>query len=335
MLKNKNYLKNAIALKNRKNNVEALDNFEKAYRDNPESFTRSDRTDYAWTIYRVKIRKNNDIDELCENAELVTSLVLQRDLTRTAQKCPYTLAVFRVLSCLVRKKDFTHMIHWIEKINPDFLDIVPYSQGDTLKKSKREAFLDWATNAYLKTYDYENCIIMAKKALRSFDTFTGNGEAWFRYRLGKSLYELNRLDEALEYYIGAEEVLHYWYIYNDIANIYCRLRNPRKAQEYLCPVILSSEPADYKAFIYYTCYNVFRDTNPDVALKHAGLFYLLMREANRPVPYEIEKMDFDENSMNRSELEAEITGLWVQYRKYLDKKDCQDIEGVPEMASGG
>jgi len=309
---------NASELKTVGKNKKALQFYEKCYAEDPEAFTINQKLDFAWTLYHVKIQNFKNEEELLDSARFITEMLPQKDLN-TNRNCVYTSSIFKVLKYLNSEEEYFAMCDWIEKLNPDLLDERPYRNYGQLQKSKKEKYYDWATKAYLKSMEYEKCIDASKIALNTFKTFLNDGDVWYKWRIAKSLMELNRFNEALEYYLEVIKVKNDWYMYRDIAEIHYNLKKPMDALKYLCHAVLAPIPASIKANVYYLCYRVFKSFNPEMALKHAELFYLLKEEKGHSMPYEIEQLNIDSRDLNRRELEREITGLWTQY-KYKDQK---------------
>lgn len=298
-------------------NREALEIFEKCYKDRPDEFSFNQKNDYAWTIYKTKIQHFDSEDELFENAEFVTNLLPQQDFNQKSS-CAYTSTVFKVLNHLNKDEDFPAMIHWLEKLDPELLDEKPFRKYGRINKSHKQQYYDWASKAYYKNFEFEKCIEVSKTALNTLKRFIDEADTWHRRRIAKSLIELGQLTEALEYYEEVIKVKHDWYMYRDIAEVYLRLKKPWVSLDYLCPAVLSGEPNNIKANVYLTCYRALK-ANPEMALKHAQLYYLLRSEKGYPIAHEIEELDIDESKLNRRELEQEIRNLWIQY-KYKGRK---------------
>ena len=317
MINIKKDLITAKEYKDEGNYRQALNFFGKAYNANPEAFKEIQRQDYAWTIYHSKVQNFKNEEELLRYAELITEITSQLDLNEV-RNCPYTAAVFRVLSHFDRK-DYYAMLPWIEKLDYALLDEKPYYKYNRLNKSKKEKFLDWASRAYLKTGELEKCMKVSKIGLNTFETFFDDGDAWFKWRIAKCLMELNQFRQSLEYYLEVIEVMHDWYMYRDIAQMYLALGKKYVALDYICPAVLSNESNSTKANLYYLCYKVFKSFNPEMALKHAQLFKLLMSEKGYSIPFEIMELNIDESELNKRQLEDEIRALWTQY-KFKDQK---------------
>ena len=306
--------------KNYGNFKQALELFEKLYNENPDGFTYKQKVDYAWTIIKVKTQDKNDLDSLIEAAECITGLLPQADMN-VSRGCPYTTAVYKVLVKLFHDGQFIEMIPWLEKIDPDLLDDRPYRSYGKLQRSRREEYYSWASKAYLENMEFEKCIEVSMTGLNAIRTYHETSDTWLKWRIAKSLKEMNRFREALPYFLEVIKVKHEWHMYRDTAECYYMINKPYVALDYICPAVLSSESSNTKVNIYRLCYNVFKSFNPEMALKHAQLYYMIMLEKGYSVPYDIEGLNIDESQLNRKQLEREITELWTQY-KYKNHKRC-------------
>lgn len=319
---NEDYKKDLIKayeLKTIGSNREAVKFYKKAYNENPDDFTINQRFDFAWSIYKTGVVYYKSEEELFSEALLITELVPQRDLN-SEYNCVYTSAVFKVLNYLDDQGEYYLMLDWIEKLDVELLDEKPFYKYNRINKSKKEKYYDWLSNAYYKTGDYEKCIEVSSVALDTFNRFIDEGDVWHKWRIARSLKELNHLKESLLYFNEVIEVRKEDYIYKDIAETYYLLNKPYDALDYLCPAVLSDEPNSKKADLYYLCYKVFNLFNPEMALKHAQLCYLINKENNYAIPYGIKEYDFDDRKLDKTEIETEIESLWIQYREYKNKK---------------
>jgi len=316
----KKQLIQARDFKNYGNFKQALELFEKLYNENPDGFNYKQKVDYAWTIIKVKTQDMNDLDSLIDAADRITGFLPQADL-KVSRGCPYTTAVYKVLIKLFHDEQFIEMIPWLEMLDPELLDDRPYRSYGKLQRSRRESYYSWASKAYYENMEFEKCIEVSKTGLNAIATFHETSDTWLKWRIAKSLKEMNRFREALPYFLEVIDVKDEWYMYRDTAECYYILNKPYIALDYICPAILSRESSSTKVNIYRLCYNVFKSFNPEMALKHEQLYYLIMLDKGYSVPYEIEALNLDESQLNRKQLEMEITELWTQY-KYKNHKRC-------------
>ncbi|WP_458405271.1 hypothetical protein [Methanobrevibacter sp.] len=297
---------------------ESLTIYEKNYSENPEEFNEWDRIFYSWALYQSYVKDSEDEDKLYEAAELVTELVKQDDLNKKPV-CPYTLTVFKVLDLLYSENDYFNLINWLDKINPELLDEKRFKSNERVYRSKKEKYYDYASKAYLECEEFEKCIEISKEALSNLNKFTNNSDVWYRWRIAKSYKELLENNEALKYLDEVVKVKKDWFVYKEIAENYYILEDDEKAQEYLGDAILTDDPLTIKVNLFYLAYKILKDSNPDLALRHAELFYAIKLENDSQMPEDIEELLIDEVTINKKDLEREIKEYWLEY-KFKDQE---------------
>ena len=179
--------KRANELKFRGDYKEALEIYEKHFRENPQDFKFKDKENYAWILYRVNVQTFKNEEDFYGSAEFITQLVPQKDMN-VSKNCVYTTAVFSVLNQLNDDNDYFSMISWLDKINPELLDEKPFRRYGRINKSKREKFYDYASRAYYKTQDYDACIEVSTHALESLNSFRDDGDIWLKRNIGMSFH---------------------------------------------------------------------------------------------------------------------------------------------------
>ena len=265
----------------------------------------------------VHIKFSNDENELYDNVELITELINQADLTVNAT-CPYTLSIFKIIDYLYKLKDFYNLQDWFDKIDPNLLDDKKCRKNKIIYPSRKEKFYTIMSKTYLECGDFEKCIEISEEALKNITSFTGDNEAWFKWRIAKSLKELNRNKQALDYLKDVMEVRKDWYVKREIAENYLILNDTRQSLEYFAEAILTNGFTSNKVNLYYLIYEFLYEKEPDIAFKHAELYYLLKLETNAMISQDIVELDINEENLNKSELEKEIGDYWHDLR--YDKK---------------
>lgn len=297
---------------------EALTVYERYYNESPEALNNWDRIFYSWSLYQLYIKDAFDEDKLYESAELVTELVKQDDLNKKPV-CAYTQAVFKVLDQLYAEKDYYDLLAWLDKINPELLDQKRFETDERIYRSKREKYYDYATKAYFEVEDYEKCIETSKDALDSLDVFTNNSDVWYNWRIAKSYRELLENNEALRYLEEVVKVKKDWFVQKEIAENYYVLGDDEKAQDYICEAVLTNDPLSIKVNLYHLAYKILKEINPELALKHAELFYAIKLENDSQIPDDIEELLIDEETLDKNALESEIRQYWSEY-KFKDRE---------------
>lgn len=297
---------------------EALTVYERYYNESPEALNNWDRIFYSWSLYQLYIKDAFDEDKLYESAELVTELVKQDDLNKRPV-CAYTQAVFKVLDQLYTEKDYYDLLAWLDKINPELLDQKRFDTDERIYRSKREKYYDYATKAYFEVEDYDKCIETSKDALDSLDVFTNNSDVWYNWRIAKSYRELLENNEALRYLEEVVKVKKDWFVQKEIAENYYVLGDDEKAQDYICEAVLTNDPLSIKVNLYHLAYKILKEINPELALKHAELFYAIKLENDSQIPDDIEELLIDEETLDKNALESEIRQYWSEY-KFKDQE---------------
>ena len=291
---------------------EALAIYEKYYNESPEELNRWDRTLYSWSLYHLYIKESVDEDKMFESAELVTELITQDDLNERPV-CAYTMTVFKVLDLLYSEKDYYDLLAWLDKINPELLDEKRFETEGRVYRSKKEKYYDYATKAYFEVEDYEKCIETSKQALESLENFTNSSDVWYNWRIAKSYRELLKNEEALDYLEEVVKVKKDWFVQKEIAENYHALGDDEKAADHICEAVLSNDPVTIKVNLYYLSYKILSKINPELALRHAELFYAIKLENDSQVPEDIEELMIDDD-LDRNALESEIRQYWMDYK---------------------
>ena len=89
--------------------------------------------------------------------------------------------------------------------------------------------------------------------------------------------------------------------------------------KYVIEAVLTNEPPSLKINLFYLIYQLLKDDEPDLALKHAKLFAALKLEYGAPIPSDIEELIIDEDELDVDELEMEIKDYWFEY-KFKDQE---------------
>lgn len=295
------------------NYTESLKLYEQLFSNFSELFNLGDLISYCWAIYQVHVKQFTEESELFEAVDTITELISQVDLTKV-NTCPYTFSIFKVLDLLYKEKEYYNLFYWAEKLNPDLLDQKRSNFKGRVYRSRKEKFFDYLSKAYLECAEWEECIKISTEALESIKPFTNNGDVWHHWRIAKSLKELNQYDEALNHLAEVIKVKNDWFIYKEFIENYYLLNDIDKALEYVCGAVLTNDPDKSKVNLYYLIYKILNDSNPDIAFKHAELYYLLKLESGAEISSDIEELYIDEEELDKNELVKEIKDYWRDFK---------------------
>lgn len=306
-------LRQAKKLYDSKKYEEALDLYEQLFNENSNDFDMNSKISYCWAIYQVHVKNFSDIDELYDSVEFICDLIPQADLN-SVNTCPYTFSVFKVLDYLYNKKEYYNLFDWFDRLNPMLLDENRSKFKGRLCRSRKEKYYDYLSKSNLECADWDLCIEISKEALTSLETFTNHGDTWHIWRIAKSLKELHQNNEALNYLDEVLKVKKEWFVFKEIVENYYSLNDNKKALEYIPGAILTDDSIKMKVNLYYLIYDILKDSEYNMALKHAQLYYLIKSENNSEISADIEYLNFDENELNKEELVNEINNYWESFK---------------------
>ena len=289
---------------------EAFEIYNKHFLESPNKFDYWNKVRYCWCMYYLFIKDASDETELFEYAEIVTDTVKQVDLNN-APVCVYTQCVFSAIMFLKSRQDWGYMLYWLDKLDPKLLSDRDKKSKDSKYPSKKEDYYRYLSAALIKSGDYEECIETSKEALDVINDFAFNGDVWHKWRIGKSLNMLGQPQEALEYLNDVAQSKNDWYIMKEIADCHYKIGDYENAMDYASKAVLADGEANLKVNLYLLIYNILKDSNPDLALKHAKLYLAIKLESGAAVAEEIDDLNIDEGAMDIESLEIEIRNYWL------------------------
>lgn len=290
---------------------EAFEIYDLHFKQNPDAMDRWDRIRYCWCIYYLHIKDSYDEEELSEYAEIVTDTIRQEDMSRSPV-CVYTRCVFRLLKFYKKAEDWDYVMYWLDKLNPEFLSSKKGESADITYPSNREEYYSLKSKALLELGEYEECIEVSKKALEMFDDFAINGDTWHRFRIAKSLRQLDEPHQALEYLEDVVRVNDSWYVLKEFAEDYCMLEDYDNALKHAGEAIAASGPVRMKVNVFYLVFKILKGTDKDLAAKHAKMVLAIKLENGTDVPEDVEELNLDEDGLDIETLEHEIRNYWIE-----------------------
>lgn len=303
-------IKNAKKLYSQCKYDESLELFEKAYDENPDIFKLNDLISFCWAIYQVHVKNFIDENILFDSVEFITDLIPQADLN-SVSTCPYTFSVVAVMDHLYKNKEYYNLFYWIEKLNPKLLDDI---KSNYKGRSRREKYYDYLSKSYLECAEWKECIEISNEALKVLDKFSYDGDTWHHWRIAKSLRELKQYKDALTHLNEVVKVKNDWFIFKEFVENYYLLGENEKALEYVCGAVLTDDPVKSKVNLYYLIYKILNESNPDIAFKHAELYYLLKLDSNAEIAEDIEDLFIDEDELDKESLISQINDFWFDFK---------------------
>lgn len=289
---------------------EAFEIYDRHFQENPDELDRWDKIRYCWCIYYMHIRDSDDEDEFTQYAEMVTDTVRQEDM-RKSPVCVYTRCVFKVLKFYKKASDWDYVLYWLDKIDPELLSEKQGKSGDMTYPSEKEGYYSLKSKALLEVGEYEECIEVSKNALNTFTDFAINGGTWHKFKIAKALRQIDEPQEALAYLEEVIKVNDKWYVLKEFAEDYYLLEDYDNALKYCGKAILAYGPVGMKVNVFYLAFKILKDSDYDLAMKHAELLLAIKLEKGSEVPEDIEELDIDEDNLDIETLEHEVKSYWV------------------------
>lgn len=309
-------IKKANQLKKAKKYAEAIEIYESEFLNNPEEFTKWDMFNYSWAVYFNQIKNLNDFDEAVSGFDTIEKLITQADLNKT-NTCAYTLSVMEILKYLSNNNEYSSVLYWLDKLNPDLLDVKQSSFNGRTYPSKREKYYTYASKAYFAECDFEECIKVSKKAIsENFDSI------WFYWRIAKSEKELGEYENALEALKMIESKNQDWFVSYEMAENYFFMMDNKNALKYAVKAALSPSKIDLKVKVYSLISDLIEDEYPDEALKHDYLTYIIRKVNGWPIDDDliskIKSSTYNLEFSNYKKIEGELKPFWNKL-KYINQ----------------
>lgn len=213
-------LEKARAYNKVKKYPESLECYELAIEADGE-LSQGDKDKYAWDLYFVKIKENEFIDELEENAKKIVDVVDQKDNSKGSKACPYTLTVIKLMKKYTESERYLDVLRWASKLDGKLLSNQQFKpNADITMNSNRENYYLQTTKALLEIENYDQTIKYCQDALVNIPKFNNDNDIWFKLRIAKSYKELGEYDSSIDFLSDILKYKHDWYIYRDMAENY-------------------------------------------------------------------------------------------------------------------
>lgn len=323
---------------------DAKEIYESVYIDHPEAFTIWDKRFYSWALYQLYVKTPEDETDLFEAVDLITQLVPQEDHSKKDGVCAYTMSMVKLLDYLYKNNDYENIIIWAEKLNPDYLSQKTSSfttdEGREVKiASNKEKYYNWLSKSYQEVEDYDECLIVSKKALEELTSFTNNGDVWFKWRIARSLRELGEYDEAIEYLKDVYKTKKDWFVQWEIAENYFFKGEQDKSLEYAVSAALSRGDSDKKIKLYSLLEDLLEDDEPEIALKHSYLIYSIRLHNEWNIDEDLEEeilnAGLDTENTEYWKIENELKGYWKDLKFKTQQPNYGKIKRIMPHGKSG
>jgi len=300
---------------------EALEICREVYQTKPEF--KAGRNLYAWCIYHLEIKKDNEQIKKDESKFFKAVNAIQ-DLTSQDQYSPKAKTVFRVIDYFIQTKQIypaEAVIGWLDKLDQNNLSDEPYrfigADGKHREvQSEKEKWFAIKTKSLEKLGRYEECTDICKEALEIISNFHYNNDVWFKRRIALSKAYLGDKQKAAEELETILQRKKEWFIEHEIANIYFDLGDNKKALDYAIDAALNFGKNENKWELFLLMAQILTaQGRVDDAKEHLLFAAKLRVDQEWKIPEKLQKMLTEYKidisiSKKRSELLKKLRVLW-------------------------
>ena len=295
---------------------------------------------YAWCIYytEIKIEKVENEQLLLKAGEAIIKLSKQKPTEQQSDfPCVYSLSIFKILNYLNEKTIYNPkpIIYWTEKLNPDFLETVPFKFTDNEGKerelaSKKEDWYSLRSKALYEDGDFADCISLSETALKSLTKFHYDNDIWFKRNIALSKAELGDIETAIEELKFLLKRKNEWFIQKEIAELYKRQNKIDDAVKYAVDAALNYGDPDKKMNLYKLLADLLKIQNKiQEAKAHIELIYKIRFENQWKIDLElldlVNSYNIDKNNIHTAkELMRDLKKIW-ETLKFGDQEVLRGI----------
>lgn len=292
-----------------------LEIYDDCYDTAIEDFTNWDRIYYAWSLYYSRIKNFDSYSNLVKNAEKILFLVSQIDTSKEKFACPYTSTVFFMVRYYANKSNFPSVVEWGQKLDHKLLSKTPFTYKGRKFPSNRERWYSYLSKALLKIGEYEDSILISKDALNDLDSFHGDNDIWFKFRIAKAEKELFNFDTSIDYLKAIINFKREWYVEYEIADNYFLKSNYDEALRFSFKAALNKGSSIMKTKVFLLISDLLEMKKQyKKANDHLYLIYALKKEhsfsIDESMKEQLKQEDYDLENFNSKTIENELRDYW-------------------------
>ena len=265
---------------------EALDLCSFVHETNPKIKINND--EYARCIYELEIKGLRPTEVTQQEGKFLSAVQKIVQLTKQDRYSPFERAVMACLRYLNSKQNipYAQVIEWTDRLDPSQLQSVSLIyEGQDGKQyelpSYKENWYSYRTKALDKLKRYEECLALSQEALETLSEFHYDNDAWFHWRIGKSMYSLGRISEAIEILESDKKLQKEWYAQHLLSKAYFDIKNIEKSFQYAAEAALNHGERKNKYRLFLHMAELY-ETRQDVELAHRHIELALVAHAEQP-----------------------------------------------------
>ena len=324
-----------------KNYEESLKHYELALEADGK-LSQGDKDKYAWDLYFVKIKENEFIDEMEESAKKIVDLVSQKDSSKVAKPCPYTLSVIKLMKHYSANEQYLDVLRWASKLNPALLSNDQFKPNDEVTmNSQKENYYLQTTKALLEIEKYDQTIKYCQDALVTIPNFNNDNDIWFKLRIAKSYKELGDYDESIDFLKDILKTKQDWYISRDMAENYFFKEEFDESLKWAAKAILAHDgKLENKVKLFSLVGDILEIKGfEDEAIMNKYMYYVIRNAKEWPIEDELKDLlsnyGLDLENKDFEALFKEYENMWISLKYFGQERQYGVIDKVFDHKKSG
>jgi cold shock CspA family protein len=210
---------------------------------------------YCKALYSL-LKKEESIDICIEYVDKITSNSEQMP----SEKEHYNQYVNSIIFLVKRIKksnnpNYNTICRQLTKLNPDILssselELVSSDGKDYVNVSSRELYYTLYIKSLIKIENFDLCIAVADKALKSIDKWNYENDVWIVSRVHYAKCRLaHNFEEDVKEYINFAYYMNKWFLYSKIADVHFRQGIIDKSIHFYAKAIITSNHKDIEGLV--------------------------------------------------------------------------------------
>ena len=319
---------------------ESLEHYELALEADGE-LSKGDKEKYAWDLYFVKVKDNEFIDEIEESAKKIVSVVSQKDLSKAAKPCPYTLSVIRLMKIYTENEKYLDVLRWASKLDPKLLSNQQFKpNAEVTMNSNKENYYLQTTKALLEIDKYDQTIKYCQDALVNILEFNNNNDVWFKLRIAKSYKELGEYDDSIEFLKDIYKTKQDWYISRDMAENYFFKEEFDESLKWAAKGMAHDGKLENKVKLFSLVGDILEIKGfEDEAIMNKYMYYVIRNAKEWPIEDELKNLlsnyGLDLENKDFNSLFKEYENMWISLKYFGQERLYGVIDKVFDHGKSG
>ncbi len=289
---------------------------------------------YGWSLYDLEISKSvqeiaQDVTPFFRAVGTIIDISDPHD-----QYSPYARTIMKVIEYFNDRATYApeKVIEWTDKLDAHALSLETSRGKDRRGKtieypSDRERWYAWRCKALYEGEYFEECIALSEEALQSIPGFHFNNDIWIRWRRALAKGKLGSHDEAIADLEAVLKIKHDWFLQRDMAWLLYEIGRLDQALEYTAKAALDPAGLEYKWGLFLLMAQILEaQSELEMARKHALLAAALRQENEWKSTENLEamltKLGVDAQGVSSRELSRELKSYWgsLKFDKMAEMK---------------